>query len=325
MADIITKIKASGILGRSGSGFPVGQKWQMVKEEKSDKKYIVCNAASGEPLVLKDEYILEHYAGEMVEGVEIALKTIDKSSAYIYLRKDFYSKFKNKLEKLTKGLKISFFKKRGGYLAGEETALCQVIEGKRPEPRLKPPFPTQFGLFNRPTLINNVETFYYVSKIAKNKYDKTRFYTINGQVKKKGVYQLPLNWPIEKVLKETGNWPQFDFFVQAGGGASGEILTREELKKKQVSGPGAIIVYNKKQTDFFKLMLKWVNFFMQENCDKCVPCREGVYQIKEIIKKGKIDKKKLDDLNFVLSETSFCGLGKIAGKPFIGLINKVIK
>lgn len=325
MAEIIKNLKASGILGRSGSAFPVGQKWQLVKEEKANKKYIVCNAASGEPYVLKDEYILDNYAQEVIKGIEIALETINNSSAYIYLRKDFYQKFKNKLLGLTKNLPVKLIKKPGGYLSGEETSLCQAIEGKRPEPRLKPPFPTEKGLFNCPTLINNVETFYYVAKIAAGKYDQTRFYTVNGQAKHKGVYCLPLDWTIEKVMKETGNWPAFDFFVQVGGGASGEIMVKQELKKNKVSGPGAIIIYNKEKINPFKLMVKWADFFMKENCDKCVPCREGVYQIKQIVKKGQLNKKKLNDLDFILRQTSFCGLGKIASKPFMGLINKVIK
>ncbi len=325
MTDIIKKISQSGILGRSGSAFPVGQKWQMVKKEKAGKKYIVCNVASGEPYVLKDEYILKHFIPEVVKGVEIALQTIDRSSAYIYLRKDFYARFKRQLSQLTANKPISLIKKSGGYLAGEETALCQVIEGKRPEPRLKPPFPTQRGLFNCPTLINNVETFYYISKIADNNYDYTRFYTINGEARNKGVYVLPLDWSIERVLRETGNWPEFDFFLQVGGGASGEITTASEAKKKPVSGPGAIIIYDKKKIDPNKLMLQWADFFMKENCDKCVPCREGTYRIREIIKQKKLNKKLLNELDLALKETSLCGLGKIVSRPFIGLINKVIK
>lgn len=325
MTKIIDKLKKSGLLGRSGSGFPAGLKWEMVKKQKAEKKYIVCNAASGEPMVLKDEYILKNHPEEVIEGIKIALKTIDHSSAFVYMRKDFYSRFKKRLEKMSKGLKITFFKKPGGYLAGEETSLCEAIEGKKPEPRIKPPFPTESGIFGYPTLINNVETFYFISKIAKNEYQGTRFYTLAGDIKNKGVYEMPVDWTIEKILKETDNWPKFDFFLQSGGGASGEILLKKELNEKQVKGPGAIIVFNRDKTDLLKLMKNWTEFFMKENCDKCVPCREGVYQINEMLKKGKLNKKKIKDLAFVLETTSFCGLGKVAGIPFSGLINKVIK
>lgn len=322
--DIIAKLKESKLLGRSGSGFPTGLKWEMVKNEKAAKKYIVCNAASGEPKVMKDEYLLENHPEEIIEGIKIALKTIDNSAAYIYLRKDFYAKFKDNLTKLTSGLNITLIKKPGGYLAGEETCVCEAIEGKVPEPRIKPPFPTQVGLWGCPTLINNAETFYWVSQIAKGQYRNTRFYTIAGKAKKGGVFELPADWPIEKVLKETGNWPEFDFFVQVGGGASGEILLPEDLQKP-AGGPGAVIIYEKKKSQCSKLMKEWAQFFLEQNCDKCTPCREGIFRINEMLKKGKIEEKTLNDIINNLKEASFCGLGKIAGIPFSGLANKVCR
>lgn len=320
--DIITKLKKSNLLGRSGSGFPTGLKWEMVKNAKGDKKYIVCNASEGEPDVFKDGFILENYSKDVINGIRIALQTIANSSAYIYLRKDYYKRFKNNLEKLIKNSPIKLFKKRGGYLAGEETVLCEVIEGKRPEPRLKPPFPTEKGLFGCPTLINNVETFYSVSKIAQDKYENKRFYSLSGELKKPDVFELPEDWPVEKILRETGNYPDFDFFVKVGGAAVGEILLPNELKQK-AGGQGAIIVFNKKKTNLISLMKKWANFFSKENCDKCVPCREGIYRINEMLKKKEINKELMDDLVFVLEETSFCGLGKGAALPFKSLIQKL--
>lgn len=322
--DIIAKLKESKLLGRSGSGFPTGLKWEMVKNEKASKKYIVCNAASGEPKVMKDEYLLENHSKEVVEGVKIALETIGNSEAFIYLRKDFYDKFKDNLTGLIQGLPIKLVKKPGGYLAGEETCLCEAIEGKKPEPRIKPPFPTQVGIFGFPTLINNVETFYCVSQIAKDQYKNTRFYTIAGEAKNKGVFELPADWPVEKVLKETANLPSFDFFLQIGGGASGEILLAGELQKP-AGGPGAIIIYKKNKALCLKLMKEWAKFFLEENCDKCTPCREGIFRISEMVNEGKIDKKTFEDIADNLKEASLCGLGKIAGIPFTTLINKVCK
>ena len=322
--NIINKLKRAKLLGRSGSGFSAGLKWEMVKKERAKKKYIICNAASGEPKVMKDECLLKNHAKEVVDGIKIALKTIDNSEAYIYLRKDLYARFKKDLEKLVKGMPATFFKKPGGYLAGEETCICEAIEGRRPEPRIKPPFPTKVGLFGCPTLINNVETFYQVSRIAKGQYRNKRFYTVDGNVKNKGVYELPLSWSIERVLKGTGNWPDFDFFIQAGGGASGEILLPKELKKP-VDGPGAIIVYNRKNISCLSLMKEWADFFVEENCDKCTPCREGIYRISEMINKKKFDKKLLDDISYTLETTSFCGLGKAASTPFNGLIKKICR
>jgi NADH:ubiquinone oxidoreductase subunit F (NADH-binding) len=321
--DIITKLKKDKLLGRGGAAFPTGLKWEMVKSAKAKKKYIICNASEGEPNVFKDGFILKNYPEEVIEGVKIALETIDNSSAYIYLRKDYYAKFKKNLEKLIGNLPIKLFKKTGGYLAGEETSIFEAIEGKRPEPRIKPPFPPQAGLFDCPTLINNLETFYQVAKIAKNQYQKTRFYSISGEVKNEGVYQLSEDWSISQILKETKNWPDFDFFVQSGGGASGEILLSDELNQP-ARGQGAIVVFNRKKTNPFSLMKKWIDFFLEANCDKCVPCREGVYRMAEMLKKEKIDKEILSDLFFVLEETSFCALGKGVVVPFRSLINKLL-
>ena len=327
---IIQKLKKSGLLGRSGSGFPTGLKWEMVKKARANKKYIICNASEGEPGAFKDGFILKNYPEQVIEGIKVALETIDNSSAYIYLRKDYFRKFKKKLEKLTEKLPVMLLKKPDGYLAGEETSILEFIEDKRPEPRIKPPFPTKAGLWGCPTLVNNVETFFFVNKIARDEYKKTRFYCISGDVKNKGVFELPEDFLISRILKETENRPLIsrgnDFFVQAGGGAMGEILLDNELNRP-VKGLGAIIVFNRKKTDLFSLMEKWFDFFLKANCDKCLPCREGIFRIAEIVKKGKIDpedKKTLEDIFFVLEETSFCALGRGAVVPFRSLINKLL-
>ena len=264
---IINKIKKSRLVGMGGAGFPTGLKWEIVKNAKANQKYIICNASEGEPDVFKDGYLLENYPQEVIEGIKIALSVFENSFAYIYLRKDYYQRFKNKLEKLIKGLPIVLFKETGGYLCGEETTLIESIEGQREEPRIRPPFPCRKGLFNCPTLINNAETFYYVAKVIENKYEQTRFYCLSGDLKKPGIYEMPLSFTIKKILEETGNFPEFDFFVQAGGGASGEILTSRELGRP-VNGSGAIIVYNLKKTKPILLMKKWINFYFEQNCGK---------------------------------------------------------
>ncbi len=367
--DIIAKLEKNNLLGRGGASFPTGLKWEMVRCAKAAKKYIICNGSEGEPNVFKDGFILENYPEAVIEGIKIALETINNSFAYIYLRKDYYEKFKEGLKKLIGEFPIMLFKKTGGYIAGEETSIIEAIEGKRPEPRIKPPFPAQCGLWGSPTLINNVETFYYAAKIAKNEYKGTRFYSISGEAKYGGVYELPENYSILRVLKETENWPGVDpvrnlgrkkfsnfffaghpskqyindfsdssehtnapsqvsngvdFFVQAGGGAFGEILLPKELNQ-EVKGTGAIIVFDRKKTNPFSLMKKWVNFFLEGNCDKCVPCREGIYRINEMLEKGKIEKELLEDILFVLKETSFCSLGKRIFRPFTDLLSKICK
>jgi len=322
MNEIIKKMKKAGLKGRSGGGFPTALKWEIFKKQRARKKYIICNAAEGEPGVIKDGYILEKFPQVVVEGIKIALRTFKNSNAFIYLKEDYYQRFKENLQKIILGLPISLFCKKGGYLAGEESVILNVIEGKDPEPRIKPPFPLQVGLWGCPTLINNVETFYYIAKINRGEYNFCRFYSISGEAKNKGVFELPENYSIEQILKETGNFPGFDFFVQAGGGAVGEILLPHELNQP-VRGSGAIIIYNKKKTDPFDLLKKWASFFMQENCDRCLPCREGIFRIWEMIENKKLDKENLDNLFFVLENTSFCGLGRSASIPFKSLIQKL--
>ncbi|MFH0969341.1 MAG: NADH-ubiquinone oxidoreductase-F iron-sulfur binding region domain-containing protein, partial [Patescibacteria group bacterium] len=275
--DIIQKIKESGLAGRGGAGFPTWQKWEAVKNALGDKKYVICNASEGEPGAMKDGFILENYPEEVVNGVKIALETFRNSEAYIYLRKDYYDKFKEKLVELTKNLPITLFREPGGYLCGEESTLIESIEGHRFEPRNKPPFPTEKGLYGCPTLVNNLETFYWISKIFKDEYRGNRFYSLSGNISNPGVFEFSEGFSIEKIFKETNNYPEKEFFIQVGGGESGIVLTDKELDNK-VCGAGVIIVYDKEKTNPKELMKKWIDFYFNENCGKCTPCREGVYR-----------------------------------------------
>lgn len=321
---IIDEIKKYNLRGRGGAGFPTAQKWEVLKEAKADKKYIICNIAEGEPDVFKDGYILENYPEEIINGINLALEAIEKSTAIIYLRKDYYKKFSLLLRRLIGNKLIDLRKETGGYLCGEETTLLESLEGKREEPRNKPPYPAESGLYGFPTLINNAETFYYVSKISKGLYKDTRFYSISGDTNKPGVYELQTNSTVEQILKKTGNYPRFNFFVQVGGGASGEILQKNELNKP-VSGLGAISVHDQRKLKPVNVIKKCVDFFYTENCGKCVPCREGVFRLKELLEKKNPDLSKVSDLLFVLKNTSFCPLGKSVTIPIESSLQKIWK
>lgn len=321
-SDIIQKIKDSGLTGRGGAGFPTGQKWEMVKNTPAKKKYIICNGSEGELGLSKDYYLLKNYPKDVIAGIKVALETMENSVAYLYLRKDYYKKLKRKLKKIIGDSPIELFEELGGYIAGEETAVCEAIEGKMPEPRNKPPYPGQAGLWGYPTLINNVETFYSVAKIICGEYKQTRFYSISGEVKQPGVFELLETMTVAEVLAQTSNTPDFDFFVQVGGGSSGEILLPNELSRT-VGGSGAVIVYDRNKTDVYDLMKKWVDFFLQGNCDKCVPCREGLLRLANMINKKEIDESILNDIFYVMEETSFCALGASVPIPLKSLINKV--
>ena len=260
----------------------------------------------------------------MVNGIDIAMKAVRADTGYIYINKDYYKKFKDRLLEVIGKRNIILFEKKARYIGGEETSAVESIEGKRAEPRKRPPFLTDYGLFGCPTLMNNVETFYYVSKIDKGEYQKTRFYSVNGDVVNSGVFELPEDMTIFQVLRKTENYPAVDFFVQVGGGASGEIMLPEELNKP-VTGAGSITIFDKNKTDVFDLMQKWAEFFHIGNCDKCVPCREGAYRICEMVKTRKLDYEVLDSLFLSLRESSFCALGRGIPVPFQSLIEKVIK
>jgi NADH:ubiquinone oxidoreductase subunit F (NADH-binding) len=324
MKDIIEKLKEAGLKGRGGASFMTATKWELVKKAKGDQKYVVCNASEGEPNVFKDGYIIEHYPEDLVNGIDIAMREIGADTGYIYINKDYYKKFKNKLISVIGKRNIVLFEKKARYIGGEETVAVESIEGNRAEPRKRPPFLTDCGLFGCPTLMNNVETFYYVSKIEKGEYRKTRFYSVNGDVSNPGVFELPEDMSMVEVLKKTDNYPFFEFFAQVGGGASGEIMLLEEMDKP-VAGAGSITVFDKNKTDVFALMEKWAEFFHIGNCDKCVPCREGAFRIYEMVKNKKLDYEVLDSLFFTLRESSFCALGRGLPVPFESLIKKVIK
>jgi NADH:ubiquinone oxidoreductase subunit F (NADH-binding) len=318
MKNIIEKLKEADLRGRGGAGFPVYLKWESVLNAEGDKKYVICNGAEGELDVNKDKFILENYLNEVIDGINIALSFFNNSSAYIYLKDEYYDLLKDKFDE-----NIIPFKEKGGYISGEETVLCNVIEGGVLRARKKPPFVSEKGLFNCPTLINNVETFYYVSKINKGEYNHERFYTVIGDIENPGVYELKDDDTIISILEKTNNIPNEDYYVQMGGGAIGEILLKEELDIP-VKGMGFIRVISAR-TDPYSLMEKWSEFLMNGNCDRCTPCREGMYRIWEMSKKKELDFEKLDKIFEVLEKTSFCALGKGSPLAFRGLINKVIK
>jgi len=327
--NILDKIKKANLVGRGGSGFPTAVKWEMAKKAAGNKKYVICNASEGEPGVNKDGYILENFGEKIIDGMKIAIDFLsaisatscpslakDGVSGYIYINRKYYKKFSVKLNKIIAGdkkYKIELFVKpnKSGYIGGEETALLNAMEGKRVEPRMRPPFPTASGLWGCPTLVNNVETFYNVSLVAGDEYQKNRFYTIGGDCLNGGVYELPDNLTIKKILKETGNYPKFDFFVQVGGDISGEVLNNKQLNKL-VGGVGSITIYNAGKYKPEEMMKKWIDFLANESCGQCAPCREGIYRLSEIINSDNPNWKLIQELLNNLDEASFCGLGGAA-------------
>ncbi len=324
---IIEQLKQSGLLGKSGSNFPTWKKWEAVKNAQTQKKFVICNASEGEPMVSKDAFILQNYPSDVVSAIKLAITEVNATQGYIYLNFELYQKHKENLTKLIGNSPIELFQKPAGYLAGEETSLLNAIEGKPPFPRIKPPYPTEQGLWNCPTLINNVETFYWVNKIAQGQYKNNRFYCIAGDAPTQGIFELPENYTIEQILKQTKNYPSFPFFIQMGGGAVGEIMIESELNQS-LKGLASIIIFNKEKTDPRALMKGWAEFLMLQNCDQCTPCREGLYRINEILwktqnKPTEENIKDLQEIFDVLEKTSLCPFGKTAYLPFKTALEKL--
>lgn len=355
--DLIHKIKEAGLVGRGGAEFPVYLKWLAVYRAMKSKDYIHCqirgedelacyyhpdqsprqkvcyvvvNGAEGEPGVYKDGYILANYLAQFLQGVKQAVDFLGAQKAYLFLRHDYFEKYEHDLLKeaakisLLSKLEIIIKPKEAGYIAGEESTVLNIIEGQRTEPRLRPPFPTAHGLFNQPTLINNVETFYNIALVSAGTYRNERFYSLNGELSHPGVYKYPANWTIAKVLEVSGNYPKFPFFVQVGGDASGEILAEDQLNKI-ATGAGSITVYNLKKHNPHKLLLSWLEFFKNESCGQCTPCREGTYRLWEAAQAARMDWKLFEEVMDNLASSSFCALGAALPLPVRSYWKNVIE
>ena len=327
---MITKIEKAGLVGRGGAEYPTAKKWQSVKSAPGRQKYVICNASEGELGLFKDLYILKKYPEQVVKGMVLALDYLKTKDAFFNINEKYYRQIKLKLNKIIKkynrrGYNIQIFPEKPSYIGGEETALLNAIEGKRVEPRLKPPYPSIAGLFGKPTLINNVETFYNIACVNENNFLNNRFYAVSGKVKNKGTYYLPADLTIEEILRKTGNYPAFAFFVQIGGSAAGAVLNSKQIEKQKMIGAGGLEVYDKK-TDAKKIILRWVKFYQEESCGKCGPCRMGTYQLYDLINKRKsVPWKEIFEILETTEETSFCALGKSVSIPINSYYKNVFK
>ncbi|MEK7217877.1 MAG: NADH-ubiquinone oxidoreductase-F iron-sulfur binding region domain-containing protein, partial [Patescibacteria group bacterium] len=222
------------------------------------------------------------------------------------------------------GFALRIFRESPSYIGGEETALLNAIEGRRCEPRLRPPFPVAQGLYGKPTLVHNVETLHDAALVARGTYDGRRFYTVSGLAPNPGVYRLPATHTALQVLEETGNVPREPFFAQVGGGASGIVLNADQLARQAVHGSGAVVVHLCTE-DPRQLLLHWLAFYRNESCGKCTPCREGTYQLAKMAEESKrIPWKEMQPILDVLEKTSFCALGRSVPVPILSYYHNVL-
>ncbi|HAT74066.1 MAG: NADH:ubiquinone oxidoreductase, NADH-binding (51 kD) subunit [Candidatus Moranbacteria bacterium GW2011_GWF2_36_839] len=362
----IEEIQKSGLCGRGGAGFPTGDKLEMVAKNTSETKYFICNLEESEPGTYKDRLIVDNNPHILLEGIIISALSIGAKKAFIYINGN-YEKQKEILEKALAQsrekkywgenilgsafrLEIEIYSGAGAYICGEETALINSVEGNRGEPKLRPPFPTEVGLFGSPTVVDNAETIANIPWIILNggkKYSAigsknspgTKIFLLNGAVEKPGTYEAPTGITVKKLIDEYagGIKKGKEFWFAQIGGACGKLLLEKELKVKMEFGKececplgsGSILVVDK-SVNIHDLLISWTDFFRRESCGKCVPCREGTFRLWEIAKRfrdGKIsdrDKKAIEDILWTLDNTTFCPLGKFAGTAFRDAIAKNI-
>jgi NADH-quinone oxidoreductase subunit F len=359
------EIKSSSLCGRGGAGFPTGQKWEVVAKNSIKEKYFICNFDESEPGTYKDRMIVENNPHLLLEGIIIAALTIGAKKAYVYINGNYETQKdilenaileaqKNKFlgEKILGSkyfLEIEIFSGAGAYICGEETALINSIEGNRGEPKIRPPYPTEKGLFGKPTVINNAETVANIPFIIQNGGKKyaaigsknspgTKIFILGGAVKNKGVIEAPTGITIREAIETLGRGlPRGkDFWFAQVGGASGRLATEKELDEKLdygknnniPLGSGTILVVDK-SINIYDLLLSWTGFFRRESCGKCIPCREGTFRLNEIIERladGEIsqrDKEAMQDILWTLESTTFCPLGKFAAVATRDAVDKL--
>jgi len=338
----------SGLRGRGGAGFPTGLKWKIVKENTSPVKYIVCNADEGEPGTFKDKEILEKACEKVIWGMTLAAYITGAKEGYIYIRSEYkYLKTKlqiaiDRMEANIKTLGINFklglVFGAGAYICGEETALLQSMEGRRGEPTNKPPYPVNSGYLDKPTVVNNVETFVnamIIAEIGAEEYKKlgtkasqgSKLFSVSGDCNKEGVFELEMGMTVQQFVDEFGDG---DTKAVQVGGASGFCVPRKEFKNtiigfEGVPTGGSMKVFNSSRS-MYNILENYLIFFEEESCGQCTPCRVGTQQLLRgirAVKRKEKPKSHLDELlrlAYTMKYASKCGLGRSVGNAFRSII-----
>jgi NADH-quinone oxidoreductase subunit F len=362
---VLGEVEASGLSGRGGAGFPVGRKWRFVAQAKRTPKYIVCNADESEPLIFKDRVLIDTNPHQILEGMVIAGFACGAHEAYIYIRGEYVSQAERLKHAISEaeqagwlgdhilGTDFSFNIQvhlgAGAYICGEETALIESLEGKRGEPRTRPPYPPTAGYQGLPTLVNNVESYAAVPSIILNgaswyrslsgaTIPGTKMYMLLGHIKKPGLFEAPFGLTLRQVIMDFGGGMRegstFNFALT--GGAAGTIVSEELLDipidyasgaKGIALGAGAFLICDQRVSPV-AFLRELLHFFAAESCGKCTPCRVGTYRAHEILtrmatgegKPGDVD--ELFTLADVMFDSSFCGLGQSVPIPMRSALNQ---
>lgn len=361
---VIARLKASGLSGLGGAGFPTGIKWEAVRRERGSEKYVVCNADESEPGTIKDRFIMRNLPNLVIEGMIIAGLVTGAQKGIFYIRHEYQAQERilhHEIERcyeagilgasvLGSGLKfdLELFVSPGGYICGEESALIEAIEGKRAEPRNKPPFPVSQGVFGKPTALNNVETFANVPQILMKGVEwykaqgqggaaGLKIVGISGDVRKPGVFEIPMGLPMSEVIYNLAggmvDGKKLKAFAPSGPSSgylpASQVDVRLDFKSLaaigSMLGSGAIVVCAEGRC-MLDMALNAVKFFRNESCGKCVPCRMGSQKMVDILtgwthgKGSAADMALIDELTEALKLTSICGLGQFAHSPLSSVL-----
>jgi NADH-quinone oxidoreductase subunit F len=363
---VIEEVKISSLRGRGGAGFPTGMKWSFVDRKSAKPKYIVVNADESEPGTCKDRLLMENDPHQLIEGCLIGARVMGAKKGYIYIRGE-YRYLIDSMEKALdeayahgwlgkniKGTGIDFdlyaHSGAGAYECGEESALLESLEGKRGVPRIRPPFPAVSGLYASPTLLNNVETFSAIPAIIRDGGQKyadlgvpkaggTRMTCVSGHVNKPGVYELPLGFPMMKLINEVCGGMRNGKKLKAiiPGGSSSPILKAEECditidydalaKAGTMAGSGGVMVLDE-DTDMVAVALRIMHFYQHESCGWCIPCREGTTWLKKMLTRMNNGEGRTKDIDMIgelaknMMGRTFCPLGDAAAMPTISIVEK---
>jgi len=352
--DLINELISSELKGRGGAGFPTGLKWKLAAEAKDEAKYIICNADEGEPGTFKDREILSKVPYKVLTAMAICGYITGAKEGFIYLRGEYkyleaellkaIDEFQYYCKEIKFDFSITIFMGSGAYICGEETALMESMEGKRGEPRNKPPFPTQNGYLNKPTVINNVETLVHTFTIfkygAKKFYDLgvqysrgTKLFSVSGDTPKPGIYELELGMSLQDFVYEFGDG---DTKAVQVGGASGFLVPRKKFKdaaigfKGKLTGislptGGSMMLFNSSRS-MYNVLDNYLEFFREESCGQCTPCRVGCQQLLlgiKAVKRGEKPASYLDKLlrlTETMQFTAKCGLGQSVANSFSSIV-----
>lgn len=369
-AEVCKEMIASGLRGRGGGGFPTGKKWDLTRVEPGPKKYVICNADEGDPGAFMDRSVMEGNPNAVLEGMMIAARAIGADEGYIYVRMEYplaIERVRTAIKQAEvlgllgenifgsgKNFKIHVMEGAGAFVCGEETALIASVEGKRGMPKIKPPFPSQCGLFGKPTVINNVETLATVAKVLEMGAEAfrkigtlgspgTKTFAVTGHIANTGLVEVPMGTTLRQVIDDVAGGTTNDdgtvnkvaFKAAQIGGPSGGCLTREHLdlpldfdSLKSVGamvGSGGLVVMNDK-TCMVNVARFFLEFTQRESCGKCVPCREGTEQMLTMLNdivEGRATLKtleNLEDLAKAVQKASLCALGKTAPNPVLSTL-----